>query len=111
MFGKECVGYVRDAEGCRIALSSDDNYGETAKAVWISYEGLSVLEHSAFWWCVAGIAVTGVLNLAVSFFLAFRVAMGSRGIRLADRSRIRRAILRRLVSQPMSFVLPPKHLG
>ena len=74
-------------------------------------QGLSVLEHGAFWWCVAGIAVTGVLNLAVSFFLAFRVAMGSRGIRLADRSRIRRAILRRLVSQPMSFVLPPKHLG
>ncbi len=74
-------------------------------------EGLSVVEHSAFWWCVAGIVVTGVLNLAVSFFLAFRVAMGSRGIRLADRSRIRRAILRRLVTQPMSFVLPPRHLG
>jgi site-specific recombinase len=74
-------------------------------------EGLSVLEHSAFWWCVAGIAVTGVLNLAVSFFLAFKVAMGSRDIRLADRSRIRRAIFRRLVSQPMSFVLPPGHLG
>ena len=60
---------------------------------------------------MAGIAVTGVLNLAVSFFLAFRVAMGSRGIRLVDRSRIRRAIFRRLISHPMSFMLPPRHLG
>ena len=71
-------------------------------------EGWSVLQHSPFWWCVAGIAVTGVLNLTVSFFLAFKVAMRSRGIRLADRSRIRQAILRRLRSRPGSFVLPPK---
>ena len=74
-------------------------------------EGLTVLRLADFWWCVAGIAVTGVLNLAVSFFLAFRVAMGSRGIRLVDRSRIRRAIFRRLISHPMSFMLPPRHLG
>lgn len=74
-------------------------------------EGISVLGTGAFWWCVAGIVVTGTLNLAVSFFLAFRVALGSRGIRLADRSRIRRAIFRRLASHPMSFVLPPGHLG
>ena len=44
---------------------------------------------------MAGIAVTGVLNLGVSFFLAFRVALRSRGIRLAD-SRIYGAIRRRL---------------
>ncbi len=70
--------------------------------------GLSVLQTAPFWWCVAGIAVTGVLNLTVSFFLAFKVAMRSRGIRLADRSRIRQAIFRRLRSHPGSFVLPPK---
>jgi site-specific recombinase len=74
-------------------------------------EGVSVFQNAEFWWCVAGIAVTGLLNLTVSFFLAFRVALGSRGIRLADRSRIRRAIARRLVSHPISFMLPPRHLG
>lgn len=74
-------------------------------------EGWSVLRHAPFWWCVAGIAVTGVLNLTVSFFLAFKVAMRSRGIRLADRSRIRHAILKRLRSRPGSFVLPPKLSG
>ena len=36
--------------------------------------GLDTLLSAAFWWCVAGIAVTGAFNLAVSFFLAFRVA-------------------------------------
>jgi len=71
-------------------------------------QGLSVLHHGPFWWCVAGIVVTGLLNLTVSFFLAFRVAMRSRGIRLADRSRIRQAIARRLRSRPGSFVLPPQ---
>ncbi len=71
-------------------------------------EGLAVLGTSMFWWCVAGIAVTGVLNLSVSFFLAFKVALRSRGIRLADRSRIRQAIFKRLRSRPGSFVLPPK---
>ena len=72
--------------------------------------GLETLLHRrAFWWCVAGIAVTGALNLGVSFFLAFRVALRSRGIRLADESRIRRAFRRRLWQQPLSFLLPPRH--
>ena len=73
--------------------------------------GWSVLQYSPFWWCVAGIVVTGVLNLSVSFFLALKVALRSRGIRMVDRSRIRRAIFRRLRTNPSSFVLPPKHLG
>ena len=70
--------------------------------------GTDVLRESAFWWCVAGIAVTGVLNLTVSFALAFKVALRSRGIRLADRSRIARAIRARLRHAPLSFVFPPK---
>jgi len=70
--------------------------------------GPGVLRESPFWWCVAGIAATGVLNLTVSFVLAFKVALRSRGIRLADRSRIYRAVRRRLWQQPMSFILPPK---
>lgn len=74
-------------------------------------QGFEVLHHSPFWWCVAGIVATGVLNLTVSFFLAFKVALRSRGIRLVDRSRIRKAIFRRLRSRPSSFVLPPKQLS
>jgi site-specific recombinase len=68
--------------------------------------GLGVVWAAPFWWCVAGIAATGLLNLAVSFFLAFGVALSSRGIRLDDRSRIHRAIRSRLRHRPMSFLLP-----
>ena len=34
--------------------------------------GPDILKMSAFWWCVAGIACTGVLNLGVSFYLAMK---------------------------------------
>jgi site-specific recombinase len=70
--------------------------------------GWGTLATPGFWWCVAGIAVIGPLNLGVSFLLAFRVALRSRGIRLADRSRIYRAIRRRLWTEPSSFILPPR---
>ena len=79
--------------------------GQLAAAV--GAEGLAVFGHAPFWWCVAGVAVTGALNLAVSFFLAFRVALRSRGIRLADRSRIYRAIRQRFRQRPASFIVPP----
>ncbi|MEJ6007296.1 site-specific recombinase [Paucibacter sp. AS339] len=70
--------------------------------------GLDIFGMADFWWCVAGIALTGVLNLSVSFFLALKVALRSRGIRLADRARLSSAIWRRLREQPRSFLLPPK---
>ena len=79
--------------------------GQLAAA--IGAQGFGIVETGTFWWCVAGIAVIGALNLAVSFLLAFRVALRSRGIRLADRSRIHRAIRARLWRKPLSFVLPP----
>ena len=78
--------------------------GQVAAAV--GAEGFGIMTSAPFWWCVAGIAVTGVLNLTVSFFMAFRVALRSRGIRTFDRSRIYRAIRARLWSKPMSFIWP-----
>ena len=79
--------------------------GQLAAAV--GSEGFGLLRESAFWWCAAGIAVTAVMNLSVSFFLALRVALRSRGIRLADRSRIHRAIRARVWRKPVSFIWPP----
>jgi site-specific recombinase len=70
--------------------------------------GLGVVASAPFWWCVAGIAMIGTLNLGVSFWLAFRVALRSRGIRLADQTRIRRAVGQRLRQRPASFILPPR---
>jgi len=70
--------------------------------------GPQLLTQPVFWWCVGGIAVTGVLNLTVSFSLAFLVALRSRGVRVQERARIGAALRRRLRAQPLSFVLPPK---
>ena len=70
--------------------------------------GLGIVASASFWWCVAGIVATGTLNLTVSFYLAFRVALRSRGIRLADESGIQRAIRRRLRHAPLPFLLPPR---
>jgi site-specific recombinase len=70
--------------------------------------GWGMLHEPAFWWCVAALPLTGVLNVGVSFMLALRVAVRSRGVRVTDRSRLWRAIGRRAWRQPMSFLVPPR---
>jgi len=78
--------------------------GQLAAAV--GAEGFGLMAHAPFWWCVAGIVATGLLNVSVSFFMAFRVALRSRGIRTLDRGRIYRAIRARLWRKPLSFIWP-----
>jgi site-specific recombinase len=70
--------------------------------------GADVLHDARFWWCVAAIPVIGLLNLAVSFTLAFRVALASRGLKVRDRGRIYQALQRRWHSHQRSFFLPPR---
>jgi site-specific recombinase len=70
--------------------------------------GPTVLDLPAFWWCVAGIPVTGLLNVGVSFLLALRVAVRSRNVKLKDQARLRAAVWRRLWRHPLSFLLPPR---
>ena len=57
--------------------------------------------------CVAGIGVTAGLNIGVSFWLAFRTALRSRGVAVPERSAIRAAIMRRALRRPLSFLWPP----
>lgn len=70
--------------------------------------GLDVLTDPAFWWAVAGVLVIGPLNLAVSFYLAFRLALKAQAISDVNRTRINAAIRLRLRRAPLSFVLPPR---
>ena len=70
--------------------------------------GWEVLREPAFWWAVAGVVVIGPLNLAVSFYLAFRLALKAQAINDAHRGRIGAAIRHRLRHAPLSFVLPPR---
>jgi site-specific recombinase len=78
--------------------------GQLAAAV--STLGWQTLREPVFWWCVAGLVATGLLNLGVSFWCALRVAMRSRGITVMEQRRLHSAIWRRLRSAPLSFLLP-----
>jgi site-specific recombinase len=68
--------------------------------------GWEVLRAAPFWWCVAGIAATGALNIGVSFWLAFKLAARARGVRAADRARIAAALSQRLRHRLPSFLWP-----
>ncbi len=70
--------------------------------------GVGLLAEPAFWWCVAGIAATGALNLGVSFGLAFTVALRSRGVQVQVRARIAHALWRRLRRAPLTLLWPPR---
>ena len=70
--------------------------------------GLDVLRLPVFWWCVAAIAVTGALNVAVSFFFAFRLALRAHNVTGLERVRIYRAIRARARRAPLSFFWPAR---
>jgi len=71
--------------------------------------GADVLHEPDFWWCVAAVPCIGLLNVGVSFYLAFRVALASRGLRVQDRGRLYTAMRQRWRSQPATFFFPPRH--
>jgi site-specific recombinase len=97
-----CAFFALPLEVRHVTLST----GQLAAA--LGALGPEALKLPAFWWCVAAIPLTGALNLGVSFWLALKVAMRSRNLRLTDRSRITAALRRRLRTHFTSFLLPPR---
>ena len=83
-----------------VTLSSGQLAAASASMGW------DVLRDGAFWWCVAAIPVIGALNLGVSFYCAFRLALLSHNIGRLDRARIGAAILGRLRHKPLEFLWP-----
>jgi site-specific recombinase len=69
--------------------------------------GWSSLLSLDFWLAVLGVVVVGPLNLAVSFYFAFRLALRAQAINDVHRQRIRAAIRRRIRRLPWRFVFPP----
>ncbi len=70
--------------------------------------GLDVLHLPQFWWCVAAIPLIGVLNLTVSFYFAFQLALRAHNVSGVDRKRIYSAIRARLRRRPGSFFVPSR---
>ncbi|WP_347555260.1 site-specific recombinase [Robbsia sp. KACC 23696] len=79
--------------------------GSIAAAIGVL--GPKVLHDPALWWAVAGTAVMAVLNVAVSFILAFQMALRSRTSLPVDKGEIYRAVTRHLVRRPWSLFFPP----
>jgi len=70
--------------------------------------GLEVLRMPEFWWAAASVLFIGPLNLTVSFYLAFRLALQAQAVSTPNRQLIGSAIRRRLRSAPLSFLVPPR---
>ena len=68
--------------------------------------GLEVFRQPVFWWCVASIPLIGALNLGVSFYCAFRLALQAHAVSRLDRAHIRTAIWARWRKHPGSFFVP-----
>ena len=62
----------------------------------------------ALLWAAFGVALIGLTNLAVSFALALRTALGARGVRFEHWGALLGAIWRRFRQAPRSFMLPPR---
>ncbi len=70
--------------------------------------GPAVLHEPALWWAVAAVPAIGALNVGVSFYFAFRLALRAHSVSGLDRARIRHAIWARMRSRPASFFLPSR---
>jgi site-specific recombinase len=70
--------------------------------------GLDALRMPVLWWCVASIPLIGVLNLTVSFILAFWLALRAHSVSGVERKRIYAALRSRLLRRPASFFLPTR---
>ena len=70
--------------------------------------GPAVLQSPALWWAIAAIPVIGALNVGVSFYLAFRVALRAHNVGQVQRARIHSAIWARWRRQPLSFFVPAR---
>jgi len=94
--------YGLPVEVRHVTLSS----GQLAAAVVTL--GWGVAATAPFWLAVAGIALIGALNVGVSFALALNVAIGARTGSGVSRGTLYRAVLRRLLTRPLSFLFPPR---
>ncbi|MNJ77469.1 Site-specific recombinase [compost metagenome] len=70
--------------------------------------GWDIVHTQGFWLAVAGIAATGLLNVAVSFALAFNVALRSRDLRRGDRDSLSASVRQRIWQRPTTLFWPVK---
>ncbi|KVK79555.1 MULTISPECIES: site-specific recombinase [Burkholderia] len=70
--------------------------------------GKETLRSAELWWAVAGVFSMAILNVAVSFALAFTMAVRSRSLRPTKVRALVAAIGRAVLARPASLVWPPR---
>ncbi|MDA7418729.1 recombinase [Xenophilus arseniciresistens] len=70
--------------------------------------GPAILQSPALWWALAAIPVIGAINVSVSFYFAFRLALRAHNVGQVQRSRIHAAIWARWRHRPLSFFIPSR---
>ena len=68
--------------------------------------GTSSFGHGWLWFAVAGIALTFVLNLSVSFSIASLVALRAYNVPRQEQWQIVKFLAREVISSPLSFIFP-----
>ncbi len=63
---------------------------------------------NALLWSIAGIFVIGPLNVGVSYYCAFRLALKAHNVSTSERASIRSAVWSRVRRAPISFLWPAK---
>jgi site-specific recombinase len=76
-------------------------------ALGITSRGPEVLGKGALIWAALGIAVTFVMNLGVSFYLALRLAIRAQDISASENHEILRTLWKRFWAAPREFFWPP----
>ncbi len=69
--------------------------------------GTSSFEHGWLYYAIAGIALTFVLNLGVSFSIASVVALRAYDVPHQEQGQILRFLIREVLASPLSFIFPP----
>ncbi len=94
-----------------LALPLDVRHVTLSTGQWVAATvslGVDAWREPAVWWCLAALPLTGLLNVGVSFWLAWRVALRARGLQGRDLARLRACLWQRLRTRPGSFLRPPR---
>lgn len=70
--------------------------------------GWDFVSQPMFWWAVGGVISIGLMNLSVSFALAFSTAIRATRVSGRQRYMLLKHLQKRLIQRPLSFVLPMK---
>ena len=92
--------YGLDIEVRHVTLAA----GQLAAAVFVL--GVDILDEASFWWAVAGVVAIGPINLGVSFYFAFRLALRANSMSRIDQKKIQKALLVACYKAPLRFFLP-----